>query len=103
MQVEVDDRGDIEGQGLRKEEPSDNGNAERTTCFTPDAAAKRNRKRSQKRSHRRHHDGPEALKAALIDCVLRFQTLLVFGVECEIYNHDGVLFYYADQQDDAKE
>src|SRR6185295_3021203 len=60
VEIEVDDRGNVERQELRKHQAADHRNAERLAQFGTGAGAERDRQGAEDRGEGRHHDRTEA-------------------------------------------
>jgi len=67
VEVKINDRRDVQSKRLRKQQTSDNSDAEWTPDFPAGAAAECYRQGAEKGGHRGHHDGTKALQAPLID------------------------------------
>ena len=60
VEIEIDDRRDVERQELRDAQPADHRDAKWLAQLRARAGAERDRQRAEDRGERRHHDRPEA-------------------------------------------
>src|SRR5262245_47269047 len=67
LEVEVDDRRDVEREHLREQQAADDRQAKRRARAAAGAEADGDRQAAHQRGSRGHHDRPEAYDARLID------------------------------------
>ena len=67
VEIDVDDRRDVERQQLRQAQAADHRDAERLAQLGALAGAERDRQRAEDRRERRHHDRAEAQQARFAD------------------------------------
>lgn len=67
MKIEINDRGDVQGQRLGKQETSYDGDAEWAARLAAGSAAEGDWERPEQCGHSSHHDWTKALQAALVD------------------------------------
>jgi hypothetical protein len=71
MEIEVNHRCDVKGQGLREKQASNDCDSQRTASFTTYTSAECDRKGSQECGHSGHHDRAKALETAPVDRIFR--------------------------------
>src|SRR5579885_3415631 len=76
VQIQVNDRRNVERQQLGHDQAADYGDAERPPGFTACSIAKSDRESAEQSRHGRHHDGPEALDTTFKDRLFGRFTLL---------------------------
>src|SRR3954470_4148080 len=103
LEVDVDDRRDVQGKHLRDDEAADDRKAEGLAYLATGPQAERDRKSADERRERGHHDRAEANDARLVDRLGRRLSLISLRLDCEVDHHDGVLLHDADQHDHADE
>src|ERR1700748_2156105 len=103
VEEEIDDRSGEECEYLRDDQTAYDGDAEWAAQLAAGACSQGQGKATKECGHGGHHDGTEAQKAGLVDCLLRRHALLALGFEGEVDHHDGVLLHDTDEQDDADE
>ena len=91
----------VEREQLAENQSSHNGNAERTPQLRARAGSERQGQATEQRRHGGHHDRAKAEQTRLKDRFLRRLMFFAFRFESEIDHHNRVLFYDADQEDDA--
>src|SRR5258706_15436282 len=93
LEVDVDDRRDVERQHLREQQAADHGEAERHARAAAGAEADRDRQAAHEGGAGGHHDRPEAHDAGLVDRLLRRQAVLALRLDREVDHHDGVFLH----------
>src|SRR5579863_1274251 len=97
VEVEEDDRGRVEGQRLRDDEPADDGDPQRVAQLRAFAGAERQRQRAEQGGEGGHHDRAEAQEASLLDRLAGVAPLALRGKR-EIDHQNRVLLHDADEQ-----
>ena len=67
VEIEIDDRRDVQRQELRHAQAADHRDAERLAQLGAGAGAERDRQRAEDRGECRHHDRTEAQQAGVAD------------------------------------
>ena len=88
---------------LRKQQATDDGDAERPSKLRAGAIAECQRKRSEQYGERRHHDRTEAQQARLLDCFLGREPFNPLRNDGEVDHQDRILLHDADEQENADE
>src|SRR5262249_25343131 len=100
VKIEIHNRSCEECQSLAHDESADNRDAERPAQLRTHARAQGEWQSTKKGGHSGHHDWPETVQARVINRLER-TLAAAFGLEREVDHHNCVLFYQADQQNDA--
>src|SRR3982751_2771722 len=87
LEVEVNDRRDVEREHLRKEQAADHRETERHARAAAGSEADGDRQAAHQRRHGGHHDRPEAHEAGLRDRLLGREAVLALRLDGEV-DHD---------------
>src|ERR1019366_9400063 len=96
VHIEVDDGRRIERQRLADDQPTDDGDAERTAHFAAIAETEGEWQSAKDRRHRRHHNGTKTQDASLVYRIVRRSVARASRVDGEIDHENRILFDDAD-------
>src|SRR5204863_1949943 len=96
VEIDINDWGQIERDGLREDHAADDYEAERLAGFTARAEADGDRDCAEERCRGGHHDRTESRDATGEDRLRGVEAVLRLGLESEVDLHDCVLLHKTD-------
>ncbi len=91
----------VKCEGLADDKAAADGDAERASRFAAGAECQCEGQGAADGRQRGHDDGTKTFDAGLADGGVRRHAAFTFRFQCEIDQHDGVLFHDAHEQNDA--